>query len=551
MDSELGRVIGALPGLVWTASADGQFDFVNRRWCEYTGLGLDESRGRGWQAAIHPDDLPGLLTGWRPDDAASAPIETQVRVRGSDGRYRWFLFRAQPSADPSGRAATWHGLGSDINERVQAEEALRASERRSAALLAGEKRLLEMVASGRPMREILDALCRLVEDIATGCYCSIVLVDPNGAQLQEAIAPSIAPAFNDSVRGWPLHRVGGPCVMAARDKIQVIMSDVASDTRWRNGWRALAQTHGLRSCWSTPLISLAGKVLGTFALYQREPGSPSPLQLELIGQFTHIARIAIEGAQRDAALDKVRSELAHVTRVMTLGALAASIAHEVNQPLAAIVTNGGVCVRLLAADPPNVESARETARHTIRDAKRAAAVITRLRSLFSRKAAATEQVDLNEAAREVLSLLSNDLMRNRIVLRAELDDDPLLVTGDRVQLQQVILNLVRNASDAMCGVNERLRHLLVRTEREEDRGARLVVKDTGVGLDAQAIERLFDAFYTTKSDGMGMGLSVSRSIVESHGGRLWAEANDGPGATFSFFIPRAGRGDGEESPPRD
>src|SRR5262249_52619664 len=152
-----------------------------------------------------------------------------------------------------------------------------------------------------------------------GCHCSVVLVDPDSTQLQKAIAPSIAPEFNDSVRGWPLDRIGGPCVMAARNKVQVIMSDVASDTRWRNGWRALAQTHGLRSCWSTPLVSLAGKVLGTFALYQREPGSPNPLQLELIGQFTHIARIAIEGAQRDAALRRSEAFLAKKQRLSSTG----------------------------------------------------------------------------------------------------------------------------------------------------------------------------------------------------------------------------------------
>jgi C4-dicarboxylate-specific signal transduction histidine kinase len=218
--------------------------------------------------------------------------------------------------------------------------------------------------------------------------------------------------------------------------------------------------------------------------------------------------------------------------------LTASIAHEVNQPLAGIVTNASTCLRMLGADPPNVEGARETARRTIRDGNRAADVIARLRALFSKRAAATEAVDLNEAAREVLTLVSTDLLRSRIGLRAELGSEPLLVTGDRVQLQQVILNLVRNASDAMSGVHDRPRSLLVKTYEEEEERARLTVKDVGVGFEPQGVERLFDAFYTTKSGGMGIGLSVSRSIIENHGGRLWAEANDGPGATFSFSIPR-------------
>jgi nitrogen-specific signal transduction histidine kinase len=161
-----------------------------------------------------------------------------------------------------------------------------------------------------------------------------------------------------------------------------------------------------------------------------------------------------------------------------------------------------------------------------------------LRALFSKKPAATETVDLNEATREVLKLMFGDLLRNGVDLRLELDHDhPLPVTGDRVQLQQVIMNLVRNASDAMRDVNDRPKHLLVKVEREAGGGARLIMKDAGVGLDPQTAGRLFDAFYTTKSDGMGIGLSVSRSIIESHGGKLWAEANDGPGTTFSFSLP--------------
>jgi signal transduction histidine kinase len=229
---------------------------------------------------------------------------------------------------------------------------------------------------------------------------------------------------------------------------------------------------------------------------------------------------------------------------MSLGALTASIAHEVNQPLAGIVTNASTCLRMLAADPPNVEGARETARRTIRDGNRAADVITRLRALFSKKAAAPEIVDLGEAVQEILALVSTDLLRSRIIVRAELGREPLLVNADRVQLQQVILNLVRNAIDAMSGVHDRPRDLLIRATMQGDE-ARLIVKDAGVGIEAQTAERLFEAFYTTKSDGMGIGLSVSRSIVESHGGRLWAEPNDGPGATFTFSIPRQATSDDE------
>jgi signal transduction histidine kinase len=222
--------------------------------------------------------------------------------------------------------------------------------------------------------------------------------------------------------------------------------------------------------------------------------------------------------------------------------LTASIAHEVNQPLSGIITNAGTCLRMLAADPPNVDGARETARRTIRDGNRASEVITRLRALYGRKDATIESVDLNEATREVLALSLSELQRNRILVQQELADGLPLVAGNRVQLQQVILNLLRNASDAMSAVDDRPRQLLIRTDGDEDDHVRLIVKDAGVGFAPQAADRLFESFYTTKNDGMGIGLSVSRSIIESHHGRLWATPNSGPGATFSFSIPRASEG---------
>jgi PAS domain S-box-containing protein len=258
-------------------------------------------------------------------------------------------------------------------------------------------------------------------------------------------------------------------------------------------------------------------------------------QLEYIGAVQDVT----ERRSSEEALSKARSALSHVARVTSLGVLTASIAHEVNQPLSGIVTNASTCLRMLAADPPNVEGARETARRTIRDGNRASEVITRLRSLYGKKDPTIESVDLNEATREVLALSARELQRNRVIVQQELAYDQLLVAGDRVQLQQVILNLVRNASDAMSAVDDRPRQLLIRTERDEGDRVRLMVQDAGLGFDPQAADRLFESFYTTKNDGMGIGLSVSRSIIESHHGHLWATLNKGSGATFSFSIPRA------------
>ncbi len=271
------------------------------------------------------------------------------------------------------------------------------------------------------------------------------------------------------------------------------------------------------------------------------------------GQLEYIASIQDVTARRlaEEARDKARSELAHMARAMSLGTLTASIAHELNQPLSGIVTNASTCMRMLAADPPNVDGARETARRTIRDGNRASEMITRLRALFSKKSAATQSMDLNEVTQEVIALSLNELQDNHVILRSELAHDLPLVTGNRVQLQQVILNLIRNASDAMSDVDDRPRQLLIRTERDEDDRVRLTVQDAGVGFDPQAADRLFESFYTTKNDGMGIGLSVSRSIIENHHGHLWATLNNGPGATFSFSIPRASEGATSASGNRD
>jgi PAS domain S-box-containing protein len=777
MENELSRVVDALPGLLWTALADGRIDFVNQGWCDYTGLGFDESCGCGWMEAVHPDDLPGFLERWRSVPASRKPFETEARLRRFDGAYRWFLFRTNPLADAMGEKSCCICI--DIDDRRRAEDAVRAREgrfrsivdeipalitlmtpagdlefvnrqvvdyfgapleqlqawptgdtfhpddrasvraawrnsvqtghpfdfegrrrradgvhrwfhvrgfplrdtderilvwyllhtdiddrKRTEALLAGEKRLLEMVAGGDPMPAILDALCRLVESTTTGCYCSVVLVDRTGSRLEHGAAPSLPASFITSIIGRPVDADSGPCAMAAYLNEQVLAPDLTSETRWaKSAWCPLAMAQGLRSCWSTPIASRAGKVLGAFAIYYDQPGPPRPLHQNVVERFKHIASIAIERMQNDAALKrseaflaetrritstggftkrvatgeiiwseevyrifefdpaapltleriksrvhpedilsfqdmldrqhrgsdyehdyrllmpggsvkylhvvahatqdqdgdlayiaavqdvtqrrlaeealaKTRSELARVARVSSLGALTASIAHEVNQPLSGIITNASTCLRMLAANPPNVDGARETARRTIRDGNRASDVIARLRALFSKQDTAAEPVDLNDAARKVIALSLSEIQRSRAILRPEFADGLPCVTGDRVQLQQVILNLLLNALDAMNGVDDRPRQVTIRTEQDDEDRVRLTVRDSGTGIDLDRIDRLFEAFYTTKTGGMGIGLSVSRSIIESHHGRLWAAPNDGPGAAFSFSIPQ-------------
>jgi signal transduction histidine kinase len=249
------------------------------------------------------------------------------------------------------------------------------------------------------------------------------------------------------------------------------------------------------------------------------------------------------------ALRELEVTMARAAQVATVAELAASIAHEVNQPLAGIMVNTSTCRKMLDANPPDLDGARETVKRTIRDADRASEVIARLRALFNKKQLTFESFDLNDATREVVALTLNDLQRQHVTVRSELADDLPSVTGDRIQLQQMIVNLLRNGADAMAGVNGRPRRLVVRTARARDEHVVLMVQDAGVGLDPTSVNKLFDAFFSTKSGGMGIGLSISRSIIERHHGKIWAAPNGDVGATFAFEIPSLPPDDSPTSPP--
>ena len=257
--------------------------------------------------------------------------------------------------------------------------------------------------------------------------------------------------------------------------------------------------------------------------------------LKFVGATTDID----DQKRAEEALRRTQADLAHVERVATLNAMTASITHEISQPLSGILTNANTCLRMLTADPTELSGVAETVRRTIRDANRAIDMIQRLRAMFSKNQPTMEMVDLNDAAREVIALSAGELRRGRALVQTHFADGLPVVSADRVQLQQVILNLLLNAADAMEEVEDRPRALLVKTDLHGDGNVELAVRDSGPGVDPHAVEKLFEAFYTTKAKGMGVGLSICRSIIESHGGRLWASPNDGPGATFSFCLPRA------------
>lgn len=489
-EREARLIINNIPGMVTLLTAGGDVAVVNRQVFEYFGQSLEEIRQWGTNGTVHPDDLPHVIDGFTRAIASGTPYELVQRFRRSDGVYRWFQSNGSPIRDADGRIVSWCVLLTDIDDRKRAEDELRRSE--------------GFLAEGQNLAKLGSFSWRVEDDRITWSEQLYRIFDfePGSLvtlqRLSDRVHPDDIPLLNEMIERARSHASN------FEYEHRLLMPDTF-----------VKHLH---------LIAHAT---------QDEKG-----RLEYLGAVQDVTDRRLS----EEALSQARSDLARVAGITSLGVLTASIAHEVNQPLSGIVTNAGTCLRMLGADPPNMDGARETARRTIRDGNRASEVIARLRALFSGKGAATDSVDLNDAAREVIALSLSDLQRNRVVLRTEYCDDLPPVSGDRVQFQQVILNLIRNALDAMKSIEDRPRQLLVRTEPDQDDCVRLTVRDSGAGFAPEAASKLFEAFYTTKNDGMGIGLSVSRSIIENHHGRLWAAPNDGPGVAFSFSVPRRTQG---------
>ena len=309
-----------------------------------------------------------------------------------------------------------------------------------------------------------------------------------------------------------------------------------------NQW---ADANEIKAVLGLPLIADGGPI-GSLLVYSNEWEAFDEKETELLQQAANDVAQGIRVADdpeiarlgAEEALKKTEADLARVARVTTMGELTASIAHEINQPLAALVTNANACLRWLAAETPNLDEARATAQRIVRDGKRASEVIARIRALLGKGQPMRQRLNINDVILEILPLLQAELLRREAKLETELADGLPTVEMDRVQIQQLLMNLVVNALDAMdCGDDDRPHVLRIRTSANESEAVLVSVQDSGMGLSPEQMERLFDAFYSTKADGMGMGLSISRSIAEAHGGRLWAESNGGHGATFRFTLP--------------
>jgi C4-dicarboxylate-specific signal transduction histidine kinase len=318
----------------------------------------------------------------------------------------------------------------------------------------------------------------------------------------------------------------------------IVVTDILQDPLWES-FRDLAEPYGFRACWSTPILAHSGKTLGSFAMYYSEPCSPSPDETRVLELATHLAGIAIERKLAREELERLRqaqTDLAHMNRVTTMGELTASLAHEVNQPIAAAVTDANTCIRWLRRDKPDLVEALAAASRIVKDATRAAEIISRIRLVFRKGTPQRALVDVNEVIREMIVLLRGEATRYNIFVQTELTADMPQVMADRVQLQQIMMNLIMNSIDAMKDVDA-TRELAIKSQRGQNGELQVTVSDTGIGLPSKQTDQIFNAFFTTKPHGTGMGLSISRSIVESHGGRLWAADNSARGASFHFTLP--------------
>ncbi len=484
-ERELRRTLDLIPTLAWRTRPDGYAEYLNKRWLDYTGLSQEEALGWEWRAAVHPEDRPALHYSWLRMLETGKPDDVEARMRRFDGTYRWFLFRSEALRDEAGAIVAWYGTNIDIDDRKQVENAWQRSQAYSA-----EAQKLSQTGS-------------FAWDVATRYYYW-------SEQTYQILG------FDRSVK----------------PSISLVVQRTHPDDRY------LMERELDRSAQKVPyhdfevrLLMPDGQIRHIHLLAHRityESGNE-----EVVGAVMDIT----EARKSQETLHAAQTALAHASRVATLGEISATIAHEVNQPLAAIVANGQACLRFLNRDKPELKDVRGAVEWIVKDGNRAGEVIRRVRGLMRKAVAERVPLDVNDLVNEVTALLRRELAAQRVMLKLELDPSVPAIVGDRVQLQQVIINLIMNGAEAMQAITDGSLRLVVRTCQDEANQVVVAVEDSGPGLASEDADRVFDPFFSTKPGGLGMGLSICRSIVEAHGGRLWSSAHAGPGATFQFALP--------------
>jgi PAS domain S-box-containing protein len=509
---ELQTTLDLIPTMAWRSRSDSSTEYVNQRWLDYTGFTMEQARGWGWTAAIHPDDLARLFDRWREARASEMPGEIEVRKRRFDGEYRWFLCRTEPLRDASGAIMAWYGTGTDIEDRKRAESALQRSEQRY-------RRLIDFMPIAMwqfDMKGLVSLMHGLREQGVTDISAYL---DQNRNVLYQMMDAIIPVDVNETAIK----------MFGARDRSELLEPSCGF-------WRRSSPETFQRSVESrfrnepvfqeeTKFTTLDGRELTVlFATIER---ASNPAVCGLID--------LTERTRMQERLQHVQAEFAHAARISLLGELMASIAHELNQPLAAIQTNGETGLRWLDRAEPNVDKVRQLMQRTVDDARRAADIITRIRTMASGASPQQKELSLHQIIQDSLVFLRTELRSKGVSVSLELEPTSPLVLGDRTQLQQVIVNLAINAIQAM-GQSPGVRKLLIRTAVENTHAV-CTFEDSGPGIAPHALTELFKSFFTTKDAGMGMGLPISKSIVEAHAGQLHADNNSSlGGARFTFTL---------------
>jgi PAS domain S-box-containing protein len=482
-EESLRLLVDTIPGFICILTPEGAVEQVNRQVLDYFGRTLEDLQRWGTSDAVHADDLDRTIAAWTHAVVNEAPFEGEHRLRRADGAYRWVHARAQPLRDPDGRIVRWYMLITDIDQRKRAEDALRASE--------------------HDLRSIIDTMPGYVATLGPAGGLQLVnkpLLDYTGQSLE-------------GLQDW-----GNTDIVHPDDLPRV----------------AAALAHSLETGSLLDTEHRLRRADGAYRWFHMR-GLPSRDEAGVILRWYVLLNDIDDRKNAEEALRQTQARLSRAAQIATVGELAASIAHEVNQPLAAVVANAHACVRWLSATPPNLERAFEAADRIVRDGKDAGEVVRRVRSLFKRAAVEKVAVDLNEVIAQILTIVDGERVRKDVSVETHLESDLPPVWGDRVQLQQLVLNLLLNGLEAMEPVVDRPRRLTIHSTRQNDGLARIEIRDCGVGLKDPAT--VFEPFFTTKVNGLGMGLAICRSIVEAHGGRLWAVSNRDAGATFCLTLP--------------
>jgi PAS domain S-box-containing protein len=488
-ERELSQLVDMVPSHLWRLTADGQPVFFNRRMVDFLGFDiadmdrLEASRLDGLIKALHPDDAARFKDALDHSLATGEPFSMRYRLRRADGLYRWLSSRAEPLRDESERIVQWYGLCHDIDDQVHAEEALRKSERELQELVDA---LPIHIWSWTPTGELAYVNKRYLDHLG--------LPEANFEDFAKVIQSLVHPEDSTAVR-----LKAAECLETGEAFMMRYRRRSADGTyRWMEGR-------------SEPLRDRDGTIV----------------------RWYHVSIDIDDAVRTQEALRAAQETLARQSQAASLAELSASIAHEVNQPLAAVIANSHACQRWLTAEPPNLERAKKTVDRIVRDANSAADVVSRIRALFKQSADARVNATLGNLVVEARDLMAEEATRRRVRMEIDVDDDLPAVILDGVQIKQVLVNLIRNGVESMgTAPGDRILRLRV---RKTDDAVQAEIRDSGPGVEFP--DRIFEPFFTTKEDGMGMGLAICRSIVESHGGRLWAERNEPHGAAFIFTLP--------------